>query len=292
MRTAVPAALALAALACDPPPPPNEDGCTGEWFADFLRAGDAPAADLACVGDALGREDLVDDACTGTTTIAADLVDHESSDPVADVPLAVFFGDDAAAEPDVEISSAADGVVSFDAPQCAPLSYRTARTDEDARVTTGMHELIAPGDAPQFSFRSVRESTVGLIGFALGQELTEGTGIVFGKATGCDGDAAVDRVQVLVRDADCKVPADFAAGYTTNRVPDAFLASTSAEGFFFAMNLPPGAWVLEGYVSDGDAFRLVAAAPITIAADEVTLADLAVGRDDGLVVPPGCRGGC
>jgi hypothetical protein len=292
MRRLLAASLALAALACDPPPPPNDDGCTGDWFADFLRAGDPTTADLQCVGDALGRDDLVDAACAQTATVAADVVDHESSDPIADVPLEVFFGDDAEDDADVDTASDTDGVVSFDAPLCAPLSYRTTRTDEDARVTVGLHELLAPGDAPQFSFRSVRESTVGLIGFALGQELTAGTGIVFGKATGCDGDAAVDRVQVIVRDADCQVPEGFAAGYTTNRVPDAFLASTSEEGFFFAMNIPPGDWTLEGYVPDGDSFRLIAAAPIAIAADEITLADLALGRDDGLVVPPACRDGC
>ncbi len=287
----LPVILAGGGGACEQPPQPNEDGCAGAWFEAFLREGDPSAADLDCVSDAL-THDALDETCVADVTIAGTLVDHESSDPVADVELVVFWDNDPSAEIDVTVTSAADGALSVEARVCAPFAYRTDRGTDEARVTTGQHVIVAPADPTVFSFRSVREGTVSLITTLLQQDIKDGTGIVFGKAAGCDGDSAVDRVQVLVRDADCKVPADFAAGYTTNRVPDVFLASTSAEGFFFAMNVPPGDWILEGYVPDGDSFRLVAQSPVTVAADEVTLADLAMGRDDGLVVPSACRSGC
>jgi hypothetical protein len=278
-------------LACSPPPPPNEDGCAGDWFADYLREGEAPEADVSCADGALAH-DAIDETCVADATIDGTLVDHESSDPVADVEIEVFLANAATGDPDQTLTSDAEGKIAVDAKVCAPFAYRTDRGNDEARVTTKQHLILAPGDPLVHDFRSVRESSVGLIKTLLQQELTEGTGIVFGKAAGCDGDSAVDRVQVIVRDADCKVPPDYAAGYTSNRVPDVFLAATSTEGFFFAMNVPPGDWILEGYVQDGDSFRVVAQTPVTVSAEEVTLADLALGRDDGLVVPPGCRGGC
>jgi hypothetical protein len=43
-------------------------------------------------------------------------------------------------------------------------------------------------------------------------------------------------------------------------------------------------------VTDGASFRLVASAPITVRAKEVTLVDLQLGRGDGLRLKAGCSG--
>jgi hypothetical protein len=129
-----------------------------------------------------------------------------------------------------------------------------------------------------------------LVTLILGVELADENGFVFGKVAGCDGDTAVDKVQILVRNDTCSVPQSFSTGYTDNELPSGFVNATTDDGFFFASNVPPGEWTLEGYVKTTDGFRLIAAAPMAVRAREVTLVDLQIGRSDGVRTKAGCRG--
>jgi hypothetical protein len=88
------------------------------------------------------------------------------------------------------------------------------------------------------------------------------------------------------------VPATYAPGYTNNELPDAFARATTPDGFYFVSNIPPGTWTLEGYVRDGESFRLVASAPLVVRAGQVSLVDLQIGRSDGIRLKAGCTSGC
>ena len=52
---------------------------------------------------------------------------------------------------------------------------------------------------------------------------------------------------MVVRDADCHVSTDAYTGYFTNQLPDLFRTSTSADGVFAVLNVPPGDYTVELY---------------------------------------------
>lgn len=283
------------ASSCDEPVPEN-NSCDGPWFEPFLAVETESTADLSCAE----AEELTDappfaETCQATVALAGQIVDHQSGDPVADIDLDVHHGDDLEAAADWSATSDDAGAVADDVPLCTPIAYVTDRgADGDARVTLGQHVIIAPnedGDVA-FDFRSVANGTLSLITLILGVDLDDQNGFIFGKAVGCDGDVAVDKLQVLVRDDSCSVPATYSPGYTSNELPDAFARSTTPDGFFFVSNIPPGTWTLEGYVRDGESFRLVASAPLVVRAGQVSLVDLQIGRSDGLRLKAGCTSGC
>jgi hypothetical protein len=115
-------------------------------------------------------------------------------------------------------------------------------------------------------------------------------GMVFGKAIACNNDDALEGVQIIIRDDACKIPdgSESFIGYTSNKLPDPSLRTTSPDGFFFATNVPPGQWVLEMYVASGEGHRHIGSAPVLVKAVRVSLVDVRVGRDDGVVMPPEC----
>lgn len=296
--TAVAIALSVSVsllASCDEPVPEN-DSCEGAWFEPFLAPESESTGDLSCAEGALSVEPAFDAACQVNAELAGQVVDHQSSDPAPDIDVDVFHSNDLSSDPDWSATSDAEGAVAHEVPLCTPIAYRTDRgADGNARVTFGQHVIIEPGEdgaAPSFDFRSVANGTISLITLILAVDLKDENGFVFGKAAGCDGDVAVDKVQILVRDESCSVPQSFSPGYTTNETPDAFARATTADGFFFGSNVPPGEWILEGYVRDGESFRLVASAPITVRAKEVTLVDLQLGRSDGVRLKERCRSGC
>jgi hypothetical protein len=285
--------LFAALAACDEPVPEN-NSCDGDWFVPFLANETESTSDLSCA-EALSDAAPFDAACQTTAALEGQIVDHQSGDPLPDIGVTVHHGDDLGAAADWTATSDADGAVAHDVPLCTPIAYVTDRGNDDARVTFGQHVILTPGDdgaAPAFDFRSVANGSISLITLILGVDLKDENGFAFGKAVGCDGDVAVEKLQVLVRDENCTVPPLFSPGYTTNELPDAFARATTADGFFFVSNVPPGTWTLEGYVTDGDSFRLVASAPMTVRAKEVTLVDLQIGRSDGVRLKANCTSGC
>ncbi len=277
-------------------PVPENNTCDGDWFSQFLADEPAPEADLSCAAGALTDEDPFDASCAVAATLDARTVDHQSKDPVGGMSVDFFAGDDLTAAPDWSATSDADGNLSHDdVPLCAPIAYVNDRNDNDSRVTVGQHVVLEPGDAgaaPTFDFRNVANGTLSLVTLILGVDLKDENGFLFGKVAGCDGDVAVDKVQILVHDDNCSVPKAFSSGYTDNELPSAFVRSTTADGFFFGVNVPPGDWTVDGYVKDGDSFRLIASAPISVKAGQVTLADLQIGRSDGLRTFTRCTGSC
>jgi hypothetical protein len=289
------AGSALLAASCRPEVPEN-DSCEGDWFTQFLIAGEPDtSADLSCVGDTLVNDNPFDASCQTTATLDARTVDHQSKDPVGGMTVSFFANDNLDSDASWTETSDGDGLFTQQVPLCTPIAYVNDRNDNDSRITVGQHVVLEPGengDAPTFDFRNVANGTVSLIATILSVNQKDENGFMFGKVAGCDGDAAVDHVQVLVHDETCSVPKDYLAGYTDNEFPSAFLLSTTTDGFFFGNNIPPGDWVVEGYVNDGDSFKLIASTSISVKAKQVTLADLQIGRSDGVRLHESCTSAC
>jgi hypothetical protein len=282
--------VALIGCPTEEPPPQNDDGCVDGWQDDFL--GEVPAADgdLSCFAGTLASP-APPAACQTTIPLAGQTVDHQSSDPIGRSSVDVFYDNDATGAVDLSFTSNDDGVYTGDIPACQALAYRTERAEADeAPLTLQQHKVLSPEEQPiAYDFRSVSWATVNLITSPLffGIEIEDGKGMLFGKAVGCDFEA-IANVQVLVRDANCRVPEGSLVGYTAGELPAPGERATTTDGFYFVMNVPPGDYTLEMYrVTDGGN-ALIGSAPATVEPDGVSLVDVFIGRDDGQVMPDEC----
>lgn len=273
------------------PPAQNDAGCVDGWQDDFL--GEVPAAggDLSCFDGELASP-APPAACQVEATVAGTTVDHQSSDAIGGVSVEIFEDNDHTAGGASFCTSPEDGACDGAVTMCRPFAYRTERADADeAPPTLQLHKVLfeEAGEPFTYDFRSVAQGTVDLITSPLffGVEIEAGKGMLFGKAVGCDYEALVN-MQVLVRDTDCRVPEGSLVGYTANELPAPGERATTADGFFFVMNVPPGDYTLEMYRVTGDGNELVGSAPAIVEADGVSLVDIFVGRDDGQVMPEEC----
>lgn len=285
-------ALFTAACSTGDPAPQNDGGCVDGWEETFITDLPTRVGDVSCMGDAL-ESPSADAACVVDVALEGQAVDHQSSSPAADIEVAFHLDDDLESTPDQTLTSTADGSIDLAAfPVCAPLAYRSEGDPSGTFPTLGQHRIYPPGAPVEADFRSVAIGTINLVTLGFGVSREEGAGMVFGKAIACNNDDALEGVQIIIRDDACKVPdgAESFVGYTSNRLPDPSLRATSNDGFFFAMNVPPGSWVLEMYEASGDGYRHIGSAPVDVVADAVSLVDVRVGRDDGVVMPPECFG--
>ena len=293
MRAQMYPSIALALLACapwllgcdDPTPPVNDGGCTDGWQDALMAEGvDDVIGDTSCLSDTPRN---VDPACVGDVTMEGTTVDHQSRDAVGSIEVRIYASDDVTSSVDDTVTSDEAGAFSTTMQSCTAWGYRTARGDDSAAPTIGLHRIKPPEDPITHDFRSVSRGTLSIIGIALGVTVEPEYGIVFGKTVDCNGEDALANVQVILRDAECQLPAnsEYAMAYTSNEVPDPFLRATSEDGFYFAMNVPPGEWIVDMFATDG---TWLGSAPVVVEADTITLADINVGREDGIDVPVEC----
>jgi hypothetical protein len=285
---AVAAVIAIALVACREPPPENTGGCTEAWFEEIIRD-DAPEAvgDLSCFEAGSLSDSPADAACQSDVTLDATVVDYQEQEPVADVTLSLFGSDDPDASGGDELTSDADGAAEATVQACTPFAYKASRAD--AMDTYGPHVVVGHETPIEKNFQSVSNGSRSIIELGLQIEISDGNGAVVGLVRGCDEEPLLG-AQVIVRDADCQVPASWVPGYFSNQIPDAFRAETSDDGVWAGMDVPPGEYVAEAYINTGDGLVLLASAPVQVRADSVTVADLHAGRSDGIKLPDSCTG--
>ena len=120
----------------------------------------------------------------------------------------------------------------------------------------------------------------------------DGRALAAGLVVDCAG-LPVPNVQILVRDAACRVPLGAAVVYAREEVPVRGLTETSDDGLFVIADAAAGAYTLEAYTgapgANGPLYGRVAAADVVLRAGEVTLTTLTLGTLDGAPLPPSCR---
>jgi len=278
------------------PPEQNEDGCEGDWFTDYVGDTDPVGGDLSCWGGTL-ENTAMDSAKMTDIVLNGQSVDHQSSDPHPNISVDLFYGDDHNATADLNFTTdgagrSADGLT---VPACQAVSYIATRDGGDeapAPPTLLQHKVWDIDEDPlNYDFRSVSEGTVNLVTGPVfySLEIEAGKGMMFGRAFDCIFESVVN-AQIVIRDADCKISTEALVGYTTNELPDPYARATTADGFYFGINIPAGDWFVDMYGQNADGgFDLLGSAPATVEPDTVTLVDVAIGRSDGLVVPMACR---
>jgi hypothetical protein len=280
----------FAACSTGDPVPQNDGGCTDDWIETFLVDLPTRVGDVSCMGADLNSQSAAS-SCVTDVPLVGRTVDHQSSNPLGNVAVSFFLGDDIDASVDESVTSNGSGDLPLGAfPVCSPIAYRATGDSASTLPTLGQHKIYPPGASVEADFRSIAQGTIALVTLGFGITSQSGMGMVFGKAIACNNDDALEGVQIIIRDDACKIPtgSESFIGYTSNKLPDPSLRTTSADGFFFATNVPPGTWTLEMVEASADGHRLIGSAPVVVKADSVSLVDVRVGRDDGVVMPPEC----
>lgn len=281
-------AAAVALGGCREPPPEPSGSCEEGWQDGLLQEAPPPGGNLACFSAGELSSENAPAACQVDVSVTATLLDYQDQDPVAAARLFVLAADDFDAEIEAEGTSGVEGTAELTLPACTPLVYRSER--EEALDTWGPHIVIDPTTPVEHNFQSVSEGSKGLLELTFQVEIKPGNGSLVGVVRDCDGEP-LEGAQVIVRDAECDVPSSWVPGYFSNQIPDVFRASTSADGVWAGLDVPPGEYVLEAYIAadeEGE-LLLLGSAPVVVQADAVVIADLQPGRSDGVKIPDACR---
>lgn len=287
------ALLILAALSSCREPPAENTSCDGDWYEQFLfPAPGELAGDTSCWTPGEEVADEVDPACQAEVSVEIQVTDYQDQVPVPGSSL-TLYANDSLADTSREVTMDDDGIVTETVALCTPTTYRTTRP-EGALPTVGLHEVFSPEDPVEVHFQSISDGSRGLLELTFQKDIAEGNGAIAGRMLGCDGEP-LENAQVIVRDANCGVPTESYAGYFTNQLPDIFRASTSADGVYAVLNVPPGDYTVEMYApepghaaDDPQPHVLAASATLSLAADGATIVDLQLGHTDGVFYPAAC----
>lgn len=292
-RRVLPAALLLLlGQACREPTPENTS-CDGDWYEQFLYP--APGelvGDVSCWTPGEEVADNVDQRCQVEASVEVQVTDYQDQVPVPAASFTLYAGDSLEGE-GREVATDDDGIVTETVLMCTPTTYRSTRS-AGALPTTGAHEVYSPEEPIEVHFQSISDGSRGLLELTFQKDVADGNGAVAGRTLGCDGEP-LENAQVILRDAECRVPTDGYTGYFTNQLPDVFRASTSADGVFAFLSVPPGSYTVEMFApvpgratEDPQPHVLAGGAEITVEADGATVVDVQLGHTDGLFYPAAC----
>ena len=283
---------------CREPQPDNTSGCTDDWFEAYLNRSDPPAgiadSSLACYSEGEFNDDQPDVACQVEFTGQTALYDYQDQEGRAGaIQLAAGPGLEGVDEA-ATLTAGEDGFVEATLTQCTPVSYKTTR--DEAMPTYHPNQVFAPKDPFEPHFQSVSNGSRGLLQLTFGQSIEDGNGAIVGRALACD-DEPLANAQVVIRDAECNVPATAFFGYFTAQLPDVFRGATSDDGVFAIFNVPPGIYTVDMFLrtdgsAEGNEHVLAASSTVDIRADSISISDLFVGDEDGVHYPASCRGTC
>jgi hypothetical protein len=262
-----------------------------------------PAADAA---SATWITQSVDPAKVVSMSIAGvvnDFDDEEPPDYVEYIEARLWYDDVSDGPPDVAELADESGAVELTAPSCQPLSYLTYPDPalDKARPTYKAHQVygysLGTFDA---EFISVSNDTYNVIPAILGVPIKDGTSIIAGTAFDCSREpdtlsevdaGKIEGAQVVVRNLDGSKPDGVAVRYFVENFPDRDQTSTSADGLWAAVNVPPGEIRVEMWGKVGGADVLLGVTEFTSYPNSINIANIFAGYDsvkypDDCLVPP------
>ena len=276
----------------------GETGDTGETpltqdelFAKWVNVTDASVGDLTCYDGVTWNTETPDPGCQIEATISEGSVEEFAFETV--VPNAVvsfYYADEVTGAPDVTMNADSSGIFTGTVMTCTPLTYQTTTADGEYRPTYEFHEVYDLEDPQRLSLISVAETTWATLPSLFGVVIDETEGVVAGSVEDCNGDV-IEHAQVVLRGAtDGLIPSDMAIGYTYNGYPSRVHFSTTEDGIWMAMNVLPGDYIAEMYVSDGAGGQtLIGKAPVQAFAGSVSVVVMNAGIEDGIDVPSSCE---
>lgn len=271
----------------------NEAGCSTTWHEAYLHAalgvgGLGDDVDQSCHGVPPAEPDA---ACVEQVPLAGRAQDFEAGAPLPGVEVALYDDATGARAPTAVAITDDQGELEASALSCAPLSYRVSGGGGRVVPTFVTPVRFGHGALLEPVFTAVSTATRERVADLLGG-VDEARAMLAGAVLDCAG-RGVAALQIVVRDADCRVPLGAALTYLQEGIPVRGLTETDHEGAFLAIDLPDGAWIVEAYSAASDEegvaiFGRVAAAPVQVRAGEVSLVMLTLGTFDGAPLPSSC----
>jgi hypothetical protein len=277
------------------------DGGGPATFEDFINTTATPDGDFT--GFEAGYDGnggwldagTPDASCVVERPIRTEVQDFQDEYGVQEATVEIWYADAVSGAPDVTMVSDSDGVVSgSDALVCQPFTYKAA-TDpvlDDTKPTFEAHVVYeyTSGDVDEY-FNSVSKATYQLIPSLLGISVDPERGTAAGTVFDING-APVTGAQVVVTSTDGVLAGDTVVKYFIDRFPNREQPTTSEDGLWVAVNIPPGDWTIDAYVSDGTGEHLLMGrTTVTIFADSINIGNIHTGYD-GLKIPANCLAPC
>lgn len=268
----------------------GDSGCSG--VECWVNVTEQYVGDTTCFdGTNWGLGRVADSAKVGATvTLAGVIEDFQSGDAVeGGAQLDMWFGDNISGTPDIrDVADASTGRLTVDAPACQPTAYKTY-TPADWEETVDTYEVhqVYGADETSATWNSVSVTTSRLIPSLLGLEWTEGTGIIAGTAYDCN-ENGIEKAQVYIHDDAGNAPDTMQIRYFANNLPNANQPYTNTDGLWSAINVPPGEFTVEMWVSDNGTLTLLGATRLSITPDSVNISNIYTGIEDGIYLPDSC----
>ncbi|MEN9787019.1 MAG: hypothetical protein RLZZ299_2283 [Pseudomonadota bacterium] len=278
-------------------------GSTARTFADFVDVQTPWTGDSTCFDGTTFSTAVPDPSCQQPITLSGVVSDFEKETPVGSAAVQIWTADAVAGAADSVLAADADGVFSVEVQACTPFAYGTSTPPEWAQTvdTYEIHQLYGfdGSGGAEDSFNSVSIATSRVIAGLIGVDWDPATAIIAGKAYDCALEP-IQYAQVYLHDADGNPPATGDVYYfTANGGTDlpaqrAIQPHTNTNGLWVAMNVPPGAWIVELWAWDAasGAHVLLGKSPLDVAAGAVTVSNLYTGEDDGVYYPSSCLQAC
>lgn len=259
-----------------------------ELYAQWVNETETYVGDLSCWDGSSWVSETVDPECqTERTGGVATVEEFASGDATANATVSFFHADTVAGSADATATTDENGQFEPTVPLCQALTYQVSDGFTEYHDTYEYHVFWDAGDE-ELSLISVSNDTWLTLPSVFGVVIDETLGVLAGTVRDCNGDI-VENAQVLLRDADGDIPSEMSIGYTFNGIPSRSAISTTADGVWIAMNVPPGDYTVEFYVADGAGGNMLAGqAPAQSFASSVSIVVLYGGRGDGLDVPSAC----
>jgi hypothetical protein len=265
---------------------------TERMFGELVTVTTAPVADdLACWASGDWITQSVDAAKQVDEARTVEVIDFETDEFVESATVEIWLGDTATGAADLTGTSNASGQLAMSLPACTPLTYKVSTPVEldETKDTYEAHQIfepIAADDATEVN--SVSKSTFLLIPSLLGVTVDEDKSIIAGGVQDCNGDP-VEGAQVVVRGADGNIPPSLIVKYFVEDFPSRLQPNTSEDGLWVAINVPPGTWTVEAYVSDGaGGHKMVGTTELSTFADSINISNIYWGIDGGVAYPASC----
>jgi len=279
----------------------GDGGGGGGSFEDFINTSVSPEGDFT--GFETGHEGAggwldpgtPDSSCVVERPVQTKVEDFENGHGVAEATVEIWYADAVSGAPDVTMTSDSSGNVSGDSSLvCQPLTYKVA-TDpalDDTKPTFEAHVVYTytSGEIDEY-FNSVAKSTYQLIPSLLGVSVDPAKGTAAGTVYDINGDP-VKGAQVVVTSTGGDIAGDTVVKYFVEEFPNREQPETSEDGLWVAVNIPPGDWTIDAYVSDGaGGHMLMGRTTVTIFADSINIGNIHVGYE-GVKIPENCLTAC
>ena len=296
----LPIALFLLAAACGTDDKGAGDtGAPADKFSEVITLDAESSGNLSCfTPGADWQVETPEPSCQVSAPIRGTVLDFEDEYGVADATVELFYSDTFAGAPDATMVTDSEGVAEgAEAPTCTPITYRVS-TDPDldaSKFTIEAHQIFAPlsGDeaAIDAEFNSVSSDTYNIIPALLGISVDPEMGVIAGTAYDCDGEP-MEGVQVIARGEDGSYPEDHEVRYFVDSFPARDQPTTSADGLWIAINVPPGRVTVEMWAIQSGELVQIGATELDVFADSINISNIKIGYGSGVFYPEDCLSAC